>query len=194
MVQFSSHCLGACRTFPKSDRLPGKGRGMQKRLHMVEDAMKDYFGADQRRIDHALRVTGFAEEILRQEKGDRLVVIAAALLHDIGIREAERKYGSSAGNLQESEGPPVAREILSVLRFDETVIAEVCEIIAAHHSPGEVDTDNFRVIWDADWLVNLGDEFDLRDTPKIRGLIRSIFQTATGKAIAERIFLPGSGV
>jgi len=167
---------------------------MQKRLHMVEDAMKDYFGADQRRVDHALRVTGFAEEILRQEKGDRLVVIAAALLHDIGIREAERKYGSSAGNLQESEGPPVAREILSSLKFDETVIAEVCEIIASHHSPGEVDTDNFRVIWDADWLVNLGDEFDLRDAAKTRELIRGIFQTATGKAIAERIFLTGRGV
>jgi hypothetical protein len=166
---------------------------MQERLHMVEVAMRDYFGADQRRVDHALRVTGFAEEILKQEKGDRLVVIAAALLHDIGIREAERKYGSSAGNLQESEGPPVAREILSVLKFDEPVIAEVCEIIASHHSPGEVDTDNFRVIWDADWLVNLGDEFDLRDAAKTRDLIRNIFQTATGKAIAELIFLPGGG-
>jgi len=167
---------------------------MQERLQMVEEAMRNYFGADQRRVDHALRVTGFAEEILRQEKGDRFVVIAAALLHDIGIREAERKYGSSAGNLQESEGPPVAREILSVLSFDQTVVTEVCEIIASHHSPGEVDTDNFRIIWDADWLVNLGDEFDLRDVAKTRDLIRNIFQTATGKVIAERIFLPGKGV
>jgi len=162
---------------------------MPERLRSVETAMRDYFGADQRRIDHALRVTGFAEQILKREKGDRLVVVAAALLHDIGIREAERKYGSSAGDLQEREGPPVARKILTGLDFDEAVIVEVCEIIASHHSPGEVDTDNFRVIWDADWLVNLGDEFDLKDTGKTLEMIGRIYQTATGKSLAEQIYL-----
>src|SRR5512139_1287647 len=99
---------------------------MEGSLAQVEQAMKYYFGADQRRIDHALRVTGFAGEILAHEPGVREVVIAAALLHDIGIREAERKYGSSAGNLQELEGPPVAREILSSLGYSEALIAEVC--------------------------------------------------------------------
>jgi hypothetical protein len=162
---------------------------MEERLGSVEAAMKDYFGADQRRIDHALRVTGFAEDILKSERGDRLVVVVAAFLHDIGIREAERKYGSSAGDLQEREGPPIARKILSGLGFDEVVIDEVCTIIASHHSPGEVDTDNFRVIWDADWLVNLGDEFDLQDIGKTAEMIDKIFQTVTGKAIAERIYL-----
>ncbi len=162
---------------------------MLELLGRVEAVMRDYFGTDLRRIDHALRVTGFAEELLRHEQGDRLVVIAAALLHDIGIREAERKYGSSAGDLQEREGPPVAREILTELAFDESVIAEVCEIIASHHSPGEVDTDNFRIIWDADWLVNLGDEFDLKDDVKTLKMIGKIFQTATGKSIAEQIYL-----
>ncbi|MGA7828936.1 MAG: HD domain-containing protein [Geobacteraceae bacterium] len=162
---------------------------MSERLKNVEAAMKDYFGTDQRRIDHALRVTDFAENLLKSEKGNRLVVVAAALLHDIGIREAERKYGSSAGDLQEREGPPVAREILSGFGFDEVVIDEVCAIIASHHSPGEVDTDNFRVIWDADWLVNLGDECDLSNDIKTSEMIRKIFQTATGKALAERIYL-----
>jgi len=162
---------------------------MQKLLGNIETAMRAYFGSDQRRIDHALRVTGYAEEILKIEKGDRLVVVAAALLHDIGIREAERKFGSSAGNLQEQEGPPVAREILAGLGFAEDVIDEVCAIIAAHHSPGEVDTDNFRIIWDADWLVNLGDEFDLTDSEKTSGMIAKIFQTVTGKGLAVRTYL-----
>lgn len=162
---------------------------MQELLGNIEAAMRDYFGSDQRRIDHALRVTRFAEEILKSEKGARLVVIAAALLHDIGIREAERKFGSSAGNLQEQEGPPVAREILTGLGLAEAVIDEVCTIIASHHSPGEVDTDNFRVIWDADWLVNLGDEYDLTDSEKTLGIIDKIFLTVTGKDLAERIYL-----
>lgn len=162
---------------------------MRDRLDKVGSAMRAYFGSDQRRINHALRVTGYAEELLAREKGDREVVIAAALLHDIGIREAERKYGSAAGDLQEREGPPVAREILVSLGFDANVIDEVCAIIASHHSPGELNTDNFRVIWDADWLVNLGDEFDVQDSGRTRALIRKIFQTATGKNMAEQLYL-----
>lgn len=168
---------------------------MDDGMKRIEQSMKDYFGADRRRIDHALRVAGFAEEILAHEPGDREVVMAAAFLHDIGIREAERKYGSSAGNLQEQEGPPVAREILTSLGFSEPLIDEVCAIIASHHSPGEVDTDNFRVIWDADWLVNIPDEVSLDDEAKLRGIIGKVFQTPTGRSIAERTYLerPASG-
>ncbi len=88
---------------------------MDGRIAKIRRAMEDYFGDDAKRIGHALRVTGFADEILLHEPGDRELVLATALLHDIGIREAERKYGSSAGDLQEREGPPVARKILEGL-------------------------------------------------------------------------------
>jgi len=162
---------------------------MDDGMKRVEQAMKDYFGADRRRITHALHVAAFAEEILDREPGDREVVMAAAFLHDIGIREAERKYGSSAGNLQEQEGPPVAREILASLGYGEALITEVCSIIASHHSPGEVETDNFRAIWDADWLVNIPDEIGLEDEKRVREVIGKVFQTGTGRSIAERVYL-----
>src|SRR5512143_1837144 len=136
---------------------------MENRITKVRAAMEEYFGEDRRRIGHALKVAGFAERILRHEPGNRELVLAAAYLHDIGIHEAERKHGSTAGNLQEIEGPPIAREILSSLGYETAFVDEVCEIIASHHSPGEVDTDNFRVIWDSDWLVNIGDELDLNN-------------------------------
>jgi hypothetical protein len=161
-------------------------------LKKVEQAMRDYFDTDRRRIDHALRVTVYAGEILEGEPGDRELVIAAALLHDIGIREAERKYGSSAGDLQEREGPPVARRILACLGYPEPFITEVCAIIASHHSPGEIDTDNFRVIWDADWLVNLGDEVGTEDVRRLREIIEKVMMTGTGKALAAKVYL-GAG-
>lgn len=151
--------------------------------------MEEYFGADGRRIAHALQVTGFARQLLAHEPGERELVLATALLHDIGIPEAEKKYGSAAGNLQEAEGPPVARAILTRLGYDERFIAEVCAIIASHHSPGEVETDNFRIIWDADWLVNLGDECDLGDTAQTEKLIEKIFMTGFGKRAARGIYL-----
>jgi hypothetical protein len=164
---------------------------MEQRIAAVQAAMEDYFGSDQRRIDHALRVTDFARRLLLHEPGDRELILATALLHDIGIPEAERKHGSAAGDLQEIEGPPVAREILLTLGYDEPFIAEVCAIIASHHSPGEVDSANFRAIWDADWLVNLGDECEPSDDVHAARLIERIFQTGTGKSIAREIYLTG---
>jgi hypothetical protein len=162
---------------------------MQERLERVNQALKAYFGEDQRRIDHALQVAGFAELILDTEPADRELVMATALLHDIGIREAERKYGSSAGNLQEQEGPPVAKELLTSLGYGTAFIDEVCAIIACHHSPGEMETDNFRVIWDADWLVNIPDEVECDDRGRLEAIIEKVFLTATGKALAQSIYL-----
>ena len=164
---------------------------MEERIARVRTAMEEYFGTDGRRIDHALRVTAFARRLLADEPGDRELVLATALLHDIGIPEAERKYGSSAGNLQEAEGPPVARAILSRLGYEERFIAEACAIIAAHHSPGEVETGNFRIIWDADWLVNLGDEWDTGDTSRTEEMIGKTFMTSSGRKIAREIYTKG---
>lgn len=162
---------------------------MADRIAQVQTAMEEYFGDDKKRIDHALRVTAFACQLMEEEPGTPDLVVATALLHDIGIREAERKYGSSAGNLQEIEGPPVARDILERLAFDEPFIDEVCRIMASHHSPGEVDTENFRIIWDADWLVNLGDECDLSDIERTKKIIEKTFLTRTGRWMAKQIYL-----
>jgi len=120
--------------------------------------MRKLFGEDQKRIDHALSVLSFAEQILSDEPGDREVVVAAALLHDIGIHEAERKYGSSAGRYQEIEGPPIAERILESLDADAGFIAEVCDIVGHHHSPRKNETPDFKVLYDADRIVNLRDD------------------------------------
>lgn len=115
--------------------------------------MENYFGRDEKRIDHARRVLGYAEQMLKKEAGDREVVVAAAILHDIGIHAAEKKYGSSAGKYQEIEGPPIAENILKKLSFPGEKITEVLEIIAHHHSGG-IDNLNFKILREADRLVN----------------------------------------
>lgn len=120
--------------------------------------MKSYFGKDERRIKHALRVTEYAEKILQHEvNADKDVVVSAAVLHDIGIHEAERKHGSSAGKYQEIEGPPIAKELMLQEKLSDELIEEVCQIVAHHHTPGVIDTINFKVLYDADLIVNLED-------------------------------------
>lgn len=157
----------------------------------ILNRMKKYFGADAKRIRHAQNVLRYARELLKKEKGDRDIVIAAAILHDIGIKECERKYNSTSGQLQEKEGPAIARKILEDLKVGQDATTEICRIIASHHSPGEIDTMNFKILWDSDWLVNLKDEYDIKDRKKLEGIIEKVFLTQTGRTKAKKIYLKG---
>ena len=81
----------------------------------VISKMIGYFGKDIVRINHALKVYTFARNIALfenlSEQQFRVLEISS-ILHDIGIKVSELKYGSSAGNYQELEGPPVALKLL----------------------------------------------------------------------------------
>ena len=155
---------------------------------LIED-MKKIFGNDRKRIDHAISVLNYAEQIHSVEGGDPLIVRAAAILHDIGIVAAERKYDSAAGKYQEIEGPVIAGEILVKYNLDESTVEHICKIIANHHSAKDIDTLEFRIIWDADWLVNIPVEFPEADKEKLQKLIDKIFKTNKGRQIAVELFL-----
>jgi len=182
--KFAKQCFGEMPEDPRQvgsmcDRLIGR--------------MTEVFGDDTRRIDHALAVLKYAEEILKGSTDiSGLVVRAAAILHDIGIHEAQRKYRSAAGKYQEIEGPPIAREILESMDIDPEVVDHVCRIIANHHSARDIDTPEFRIIWDADWLVNIADDYNTSDPKRTSELIEKVFKTPRGKAIAEDVFLKDS--
>ena len=155
----------------------------------VAIAMRRYFGSDARRIRHAEEVARYAGEIARQEADvDLAVVMATAFLHDIGIREAERKYNSSAPRYQHQEGPPVAREILTDLKAEAALIDEVCDIIGHHHQPRDEETINFKVLYDADLIVNLAEKF--QESPptaeQFEKILASSFLTAAGAAEAKK--------
>jgi HD superfamily phosphodiesterase len=152
-------------------------------------AMKRLFGSDQRRIAHAMKVLGYAEQLLHTEPGSTLVVRAAAVLHDIGIHQAERKHGSSGGRYQEIEGPAIARPMMEEVGLDPDTIEHVCRIIANHHSARDIDTPEFRIVWDADWLVNIPDEFPGADRQKLVRLIDRNLRTPSGRDLARGLFL-----
>ena len=116
-------------------------------IHEVLNEMTGYFGTDIRRINHALKVYGFASAICRSENLDAptiQVVEIAAILHDIGIPESEKKYGSCIGKYQEIEGPPVARAILEKLRVAHATIDRICFLIGHHHTYTKIDNTDFQ--------------------------------------------------
>lgn len=154
----------------------------------VRREMENFFGDDLRRISHALEVASHALRIQTAEGGDRYIVIMASLLHDVGIKPAEERFGSSAGHYQEKLGPPIAGEILGKLGVDENAIATVQELIAYHHTPGKITTKEFACLWDADFIVNLREVAETMEVEKIRHLIDEKFMTDEGKRIAREIF------
>lgn len=88
---------------------------------------------------------------------------------------------SIEGQLQEIECLPAAGKIIEGLHLDEKAIKEVCEIIGCRHSRAEIDTVNFKIVWDADWLVNLPDVYDEKDSAKlVVDIISETFLTQTG--------------
>jgi HD superfamily phosphohydrolase YqeK len=176
--QYGEQCLGISAT----------KRASYMRDKLIYE-MKKVFGEDQKRIEHALAVLDYAEKIQANEGGDPLIVKASAILHDIGIHEAERKYGSSAGKYQEIEGPPIAKEILTRYNLDTEAIEHICKIIANHHSAKDIDTTEFRIILDADRLVNISDDYPDASEDKLHKMIDNKFKTQEGGRIAKKLFL-----
>lgn len=158
-------------------------------LASVKTAMEQYFDSDQKRIEHALQVSLYAGELLAYIDADPVLTLTAAYLHDIGIPESERKHGSSAGNWQEIEGPPVAREILSEMNLETVFIDDVTEIIANHHTRDGVNSPEFRIIWDADALVNFAEVLSGKSEDQVETILQDHMATEAGFRIARRIFI-----
>ena len=152
---------------------------------------KRYFGPnmkDMKRVNHALKVAQYAEEILKIEGGHPLVVLGAAYLHELGIKEAEEKYGSASAEDQEKEGKAIAEDILTKLNVQRTIINEVCDIIGHHHQPRKTETLNFQILYEADWLVNMEENGVSKDPKKLEDIIEKNFKTVTGKKLATELF------
>jgi len=151
--------------------------------------MRRVFDGHEEMVEHTLQVLRHADEIRTAEGGDPLVAQAAAILHDIGIPEAIRKHGSAAGPFQEQEGPPIARGILERLGVEAGAIDHICRIVGAHHTGRDIDTPEFRIVWDADWLVNFPSAYGRLDRDAAEGVIEATFRTPTGRRMARRMHL-----
>lgn len=190
--QLDLGCAKWCKQAAECLGLPVSGSKADSLCDALIEEMKKVFGQDRQRIGHALEVLDYAERILQGEPGDPgdpLVVKASAVLHDIGIQEAERKHGSAGGRYQEIEGPPIARAILAKFEIDADRVEHICRIIAHHHSVGDVDSPEFRIIWDADRLANIPAECPGSDPAKLAKHVKRCFRTQTGRELAGRIQL-----
>lgn len=159
------------------------------RLHQLTQAMISYDSSNPKRIQHFLKVHSFAKLIGEEEHLDEqelFILEAAALVHDIGIRPAKEKYGSSEGKLQEKEGAAPAKKMLSSLGFAPEVVDRVCYLVAHHHTYDHVDGTDYRILLEADALVNLYE--DQVPLSAVEASLERVFRTKSGIDICRRMF------
>ena len=153
-------------------------------------AMIDYNNGDPKRIQHTTKVHAYASLIGKCEGLDDemlFILESAALVHDIGIRESERKYGYQNGKLQEQEGPAVARDLLMRIGgYSEQQIERICWLIAHHHTYHVCEDMDYQILIEADFLVNLYEDNESMNA--MRAVHRNIFRTESGTRMLETMF------
>ena len=167
----------------------GEQKIMDEKDRKLIEKMMEYYAGDPKRVQHFLKVYEFAKLIGEAESLDSEtmhILRTAAIVHDIGIKISEEKYGSSNGKYQEKEGPAVAEPMLLTLGYDEAVIDRVLFLIAHHHTYNEIEGLDYQILVEADFLVNLFEDGSSRETAeKVR---KNIFRTKTGIKYLEHLF------
>ncbi len=152
-------------------------------------AMFEYENGVTHRIQHFTKVHNYAALIAMGENVDKEteeLIELTAMVHDIGIKPALEKYGSSAGPYQEKEGEIVSKELLRECGVDEKSIERISYIVGHHHTYKGVDGIDWQIILEADFLVNGFEEKLSKDA-----IIRSRdtwFKTETGKTLLNQMF------
>ena len=152
--------------------------------------MTEFNKGDSKRIQHFIKVYEYAHIIGKLEGLDEKVqkiLDIASILHDIGIHPSAEKYGRCDGKLQEQEGPFYARKMLS--DFPEVTkeeIDRVCYLIGHHHTYTNVDGDDYRILLEADFLVNAyEDELSMES---ICAFKENVFRTKTGIELLDSMY------
>lgn len=152
--------------------------------------MTEFNDGDPKRIQHLIKVFEFAHIIGMKEGLDEetlKILDMASIMHDIGIRPSEEKYGKCNGKLQEQEGPAYAREMLSEFSgVSAEEVERVCYLIAHHHTYENVEGLDYRILLEADFLVNaMEDELDKEAIINFRD---KVFETKTGIHLINTMF------
>jgi HD domain. len=153
--------------------------------------MIDYNAPDLRRINHAIKVFGFASAIGAGEKLDDKeleILEASAVFHDIGIHKAEKIYKCASGDYQQKLGPDVARPQLLELGYNLKQIEKICYLIGHHHTYTIKDDNLLQMLIEADFIVNI-DEKEFPDETDYEKIRDKIFVTETGKKLINSLII-----
>lgn len=151
--------------------------------------MLEHDAGSPRRAQHSVKVHRFAQLIGRAEglePQQQLVLECAALVHDIAIGPCTAKYGHCTADMQQREGPAYARELLAGFGLEPQVLERVCYLVAHHHTYTDIDGLDYRILVEADFLVNLHEQ--QAERAAIEQACAREFRTRTGTRLYQLMF------
>ena len=146
-------------------------------------------GDNPNRINHFLKVYGFAKVISEMEGIDKEtqdILELAAIMHDIGMKISLEKHNSSIDFYQEKEGPRKARQLMELHGVQEDKIDRVCYLIGKHNTYTNIDGIDYQILVEADLLVNIHEGKIYKDM--IIYTRENIFKTKSGIEILDLMF------
>ncbi|MDO4546118.1 MAG: HD domain-containing protein [Bacillota bacterium] len=159
------------------------------KIDMTFMEMVRFDAGDARRIQHFTKVHAYAHLIGAAEGLDektQQTLELAAVVHDIGIIPAEKKYGYQNGKIQEEMGPALAIELLERVGIEKDVIERVAFLVAHHHTWKGVDSVDWQILLEADFLVNSLEKGMAINT--IENTMNKLFKTEAGIQLCKEMY------
>lgn len=159
------------------------------RIEEIMKKMIDRAEGNHHDINHLMKVHSFARTIGLMEGLDdetQYLLEASAIVHDIACPLCRKKYGSTAGNLQEAESEPLLREFFMDTDIPEDQLERIIYIVTHHHTYSGSRGPDYQILLEADFLVN-ADESE-RYRKEIKQFRKNVFRTASGLALLDSVF------
>lgn len=156
----------------------------------VIQKMIEFYNSNLHDIDHFLKVWAFAKTIGELERldGHTLYILEfAAITHDIACPLCREKYNNTNGKNQELESLPLLEEFFDEFSLCEEDKSRIFRLVSHHHTYFEVDGPDYRILLEADFIVNAGESEFSKNA--IKNALNKIFRTYSGKKILSDIFL-----
>lgn len=141
-------------------------------------------------INHFLKVWAFTRAIALSEKVDENTLFTlelAAVVHDIACPLCRQKYGNTDGRHQEEESPALIKEFFSDIPVPSSVLERISCLVSRHHTYSGVDATDWRILLEADYLVNASEHGESRRS--IESMREKVFRTETGKRLLDSVYL-----
>lgn len=158
-------------------------------MNTLYTKMIEYYSGDPKRIQHFTKVHSYARLIGQLEHlsdDTQNILEIAALVHDIGIKSSELKYGNCNGKNQEKEGKAEAEKLLTELGYPQEVIERVSYLVGHHHSYDQIEGMDYQILVEADFIVNMYE--DAESEENCRKVCERIFKTESGTRIFKEMF------
>jgi len=111
----------------------------------------------------------------------------AAVVHDIACPLCRIKYGNTDGKKQELESPALVEEFFSDLPISEEKARRISYLVSHHHTYTDVDGIDYRILLEADFLVNAGESGYSKTA--IKNAKQRVFRTDAGKRLLDSMYL-----